>query len=82
MKLAVYSIQGTIFEGEAEKVIARTPMGEIAVLDNHIPLISSLLGPELRTVDNKGKENTLKIVSGFLEVKPESEVVVLASLAT
>ncbi|MEK7113423.1 MAG: hypothetical protein AAB873_01200 [Patescibacteria group bacterium] len=60
-------------------MIARTTTGEITVLDGHIPLISSLVGPELKIVDKKGKENTVVISSGFIEVRPESEVVILAN---
>ena len=76
MKLAIYSIKETLFDGAAEKLVARTPMGEIAVLDMHIPLISSLLGPSVRVVSGK-KEEKIPLSSGFLEVRPGSEVVVL-----
>jgi len=31
MKLSIYSIQSTLFEGEAEKLIAATPQGQITV---------------------------------------------------
>ena len=79
MKLSIHSLQKTLFDGEAEKIIARTTTGEITVLDGHIPLISSLVGPELKIVDKKGKENTVVISSGFIEVRPESEVVILAN---
>lgn len=81
MKVAIYSIQDTLFEGEAEKLIVSTTAGQMTVLDQHIPLISSLFGPSLEVVDNKGKKNIIELVSGFLEVRPESEVVILANLA-
>lgn len=78
MKIGIYSIQKTLFRGEAEKLIAQTPMGEITVLENHLPLISSLRGPFLKIIDKEKKESIINIVSGFLEVRPESEVVILA----
>jgi len=81
MKLSIHSLQKTLFEGEVEKIIARTTMGEITVLDGHIPLISSLRGPSLELIDKKGKKDIIGLVSGFLEVRPESEVVILADTA-
>ena len=78
MRLASYSIQNTLFECEVEKLIARTPLGEISVLDNHIPLISTLVGPSLSTIDKNGKKDIIPVSSGIIEVRPGSEVVVLS----
>ena len=78
MKISIYTIQNTLFEGEAEKLIARTPQGEITVLDDHLPLISVLEGPSIKIIDKQNQENIIKIASGFLEVRPEREVVILA----
>ena len=79
MKLSIYSIQSTLFEGEAEKLIAQTPMGEITVLDNHLPLVSTIIGPSVTAIDKNGKKDIIKISSGIIEIKPESEVTILAS---
>jgi F-type H+-transporting ATPase subunit epsilon len=85
MKLGVYTIEKTLFEGEVEEVIAKTTTGEISILPNHIPLITRLTNGPLKIklphahvsgVDVE-KEKTLDIPSGFLEVQPESSVVVL-----
>jgi len=78
VRLAIYSIQKSIFEGEVKKLIARTSMGEITVLDNHIPLVSTLVGPSLSTIDKNGKKDIIPVSSGIIEVRPGSEVVVLA----
>lgn len=77
MRVAIHSLQKTLFKGEAEKLIAQTPMGEITILENHLPLISSLKGPAIKILDKDKKEDLIEIGSGFLEVRPESEVVVL-----
>lgn len=76
MKISVFSIQNTLFEGEAEKIIAQTPSGEITVLDNHLPIITSILGPQIKIIAHD-KKNEISIASGFLEVRPKSEVVAL-----
>jgi F-type H+-transporting ATPase subunit epsilon len=78
MKVAIYSIQSTLFEGEAEKLICWTPQGQITVLAHHLPIISSLTGPNIELVDRENKRSSISIQSGFLEVRPESEVVILA----
>lgn len=77
MKLSVYTIQNTLFEGEVEKIIAKTALGEITVLENHLPLITLLQGPAIET-ETDGKREIIPLKSGFLEVRPESEAVVLA----
>ena len=81
MRVSVYSIQNTLFEGEAEKLIARTPEGQMTVLDDHLPIVAVLNGPLIRVVDKDGKERHLDIVSGILEVRPQSDVVVIANVA-
>ncbi len=80
MKLAVYSITNTLFEGQAEKLICKTPQGEITVLDNHLPLVSALEGPRIRVFGAAGgAEQDIPLRGGILEVRPESEVVILAN---
>ena len=79
MKLSIYTLKEVLFEGEAEKIITRTPLGEITVLDGHLPIISILTGPTVKIVVKGGKEETVNVSSGFLEVRPQSEVVILAN---
>ncbi len=78
MKLAVYSIQRTLYEGEAEKVIAETLLGQMAVLDHHVPLISAIEGPHIHIVERDGAHKRIPVSGGVMEIRPGSEVVVLA----
>jgi F-type H+-transporting ATPase subunit epsilon len=78
MRLSIYTIENTLFSGEAEKVIAKTTTGEITVLKDHIPLISPLTRAPIRIVDATGKENIINIESGFIDVRPNNNVVILA----
>ncbi len=77
MKLAVYSIQNTLFEGEVESITLPTLTGEITVLDNHIPLISLVNSGAIRYACS-GTKYAIKLSGGVLEVRPGSEVVILA----
>lgn len=77
MKIAVYSITETLFEGDADGLMAETPSGQITVLNEHIPLITTLTGPKLTIVRKNEKPLDLALNGGTLEVRPQSEVVAL-----
>ncbi|TSC66947.1 MAG: hypothetical protein G01um101466_836 [Parcubacteria group bacterium Gr01-1014_66] len=79
MKVAMYSLEQTLFEGEAEKLIAHTENGVITILQNHIPLVTHIKGPFLDVVHRGGARTTIQLEQAILEVRPESEVVVLVS---
>ena len=79
MKLSIYSLEKTLFEGEAEKIIARSTTGEITILDEHVPIVTLLKGPGVDVFDKSGKKNIISFSSGVLEVRPESEAVILAN---
>ena len=79
MRVGVYTLKETLFNGEAEKVIARTTAGEITVLENHLPFVTTLAEGILHIVEKGGTEKTFKLKGGVIEVRPESHVVILAS---
>lgn len=77
MKLSIYSIQNTLFEGECEKVIAHTPEGQITILAHHIPLVTRLVGPMLTAVDRNAHSQDIPLNGGIMEVRPDSEILIL-----
>ena len=77
MKLSIYSIQQTLFEGEVQSLTLPTSTGEITVLDGHIPLIS-LVNPGDIRFTHSGTEISISFPGGIIEVRPGSEVVILA----
>jgi F-type H+-transporting ATPase subunit epsilon len=78
MIIKAYSIEETLFEGEGKEVIAATPQGEIAILAGHLPLVTPIIGPRVKILGEDGEIHVFPISSGILEVRPESEVVILA----
>ena len=80
MRVSIHSIQSTLFEGEAEKVIVATPLGQMTVLDHHMPLISRLNGPVVTLAQKNGAQSDIPLAGGFLEVRPGSRVVILAEV--
>jgi F-type H+-transporting ATPase subunit epsilon len=78
LKINIYKIHQAVFEGEAESLVLPGADGELGVLDNHRPLISSLKRGMITL--RKGREvQTFEINGGFVEVRPESKVVILAN---
>lgn len=81
----MYSIKKTVFDGEAEKIIAQTAMGEITILEDHAPLISLVRGSvklfkkEKDGVIQSEQMIEIPIPFGFIEVQPRGKVVILVS---
>ena len=74
MKLSIYSLKKIVFQGTAAAVNCKTTSGEITVLDNHRPLISTLQSGVIKITDKEQKDQYVPITSGFLEVSGENEV--------
>ena len=55
-------------------------MGEITILPNHIPIVANLVAGEIRYKKN-GQENFFAVSGGFIEIKEDGEIVVLADTA-
>ena len=79
MKLSIHSIEKTLFAGSIKSLTLKTASGEITVLDNHLPLVSVVKPGKIYYNDLQNKEGELFLTGGIMEVKPESEVVILAN---
>jgi len=74
MQVSIYSLKNVLFQGSASLLNCQTIMGEITVLDNHEPLITVLAKGLIKIIDADKKEKYFEVKSGFMEVKPNSEV--------
>lgn len=78
MLLSVISLEKIEYRDKVEAVICPGAEGELTVLENHIPLVTSLKEGEI-TIRKKGEEDKkISIEKGVLEVKKD-EVVILAT---
>ena len=68
------------YRDDVDSITLPTQMGEITVLPNHTPLISSLKSGEA-IIKKDGEEFSIAISGGFLQVQPKNKVVVLADAA-
>lgn len=68
------------WQGEIDSLTVPTEEGEITVLPNHLPLVS-ILKTGVATIRMDGKEEYFAISSGFLQVRPNNQVIILADMA-
>lgn len=69
-----------IYRDEVDSVSLPTELGQITILSNHIPLISSLVPGEL-IVKKDNKEIYMAIAGGLAEIRGNNHVVVLSDTA-
>ena len=78
LHVSIHSIEKTLFEGDADSVTLPGVDGELGILPLHLPLISSLKRGTINI--HQGREVLfIEIKGGFAEVRPGSQVVVLAN---
>lgn len=80
IKFKIVTPEKTIYENEIFQVSVPTVEGEVTILPNHIPLISLLKAGELKFKDKEG-ESRMAVSGGFLEVRGQNEIVILADSA-
>jgi F-type H+-transporting ATPase subunit epsilon len=79
LHVEVVSPERQVWAGEAEQVVAKTLEGEIGILPNHVPVLSSLVDGSVVRIKTGDGEVAAAIGSGFLSVTAE-RVAVLAEL--
>ncbi|KKR34606.1 MAG: protein AtpC [Candidatus Magasanikbacteria bacterium GW2011_GWA2_40_10] len=80
LKFKIVTPEKVIYENEISQVSIPTMNGEITILPNHIPLVSVLKAGELKIKDKDGEHN-MAVSGGFLEVRGNNEIVILADHA-
>lgn len=80
IKFKIITQEKTVYADEIEQVTIPTADGEITVLANHNPLVSVLKPGEMR-LKKDGQIISLSVSSGFIEVRPHSQVIILADSA-
>ena len=75
----VVSVEQSLYEGEADFILATGGEGELGILPGHAPLLTSL-APGPLMIRAGGEEQEIFVGGGFLEVLPD-RVTVLADVA-
>lgn len=80
VKLTIVTPDGVVHQDEVDQVSIPTMMGQITVLPSHIPLVATMGVGEL-IVHKAGNETLIAVSKGILEVRPHSEVYIMADNA-
>ncbi len=67
MQVTVIGPEASVFQGEADAVMAPAYDGQVGILANHAPFMT-LLGRGLLTVKHGGTEHRFTVQGGFLQV--------------
>lgn len=70
-----------LFEGDVASLTLPTDTGEITVLPNHVPLVSTIASGVASITLSDGFEEDVAISGGFLQIKGLNEVMILAQMA-
>jgi len=79
-RVDVITPDGPVFEGEAEIVVVPGEAGQLGIMANHEPLISTLKPGELHVTDMHGKRHEFATNGGFVETR-KNETTVLVGQA-
>ena len=79
LQVSVISPERTVFEGQAEQVVAPAWDGEIGILRGHAPMLVLLGDGEVR-IRAEGQDQRFQIAGGFLQVV-EDHVTILSEHA-
>ena len=78
-QVEIVSAEQELYSGKAKKLFVTGVSGELEVLDNHAPLLTSLESGPVFVVDELGNEEAFVILGGFLEVQPHVTIVLADS---
>jgi F-type H+-transporting ATPase subunit epsilon len=80
IQFEIVTPEKVVLQEEITQITVPTKAGEITVLPNHIPLVSSLLPGVVHVKTKDGRDEIMSISGGFLEVL-KNKVVILADTA-
>ena len=79
LQLHILTPMGVIFESEVDQVTATTTSGEITILVDHIPLVTTLATGTVMVKDGSETPQYFTINGGVLEKRHDNHVVILSS---
>ena len=79
MRLDIVTAEKLVYSDEVSSVVAPGAEGQLGILPNHAPLLTSLKPGELKVL-KEGEETNIAVSGGFLEVL-KNVVTILADTA-
>ena len=81
-RLKVSTPEGLKFDGEAERIVVRGALGDLAVLAGHIPMITTIREGVCRVVTADGETRTGTTHGGILTVGRDATTALLGDWET
>lgn len=81
MKCSITTPSGELFQSECEFVLVHRPEGEFAMMEDHIPIISTVSKGFIKVRSNQ-TETFIALVGGVVEMKDNSVTIIAQSAAT
>lgn len=81
MKCSITTPNGELFQSECEFVLVHRPEGEFAMMEDHIPIISTVSKGFIK-VRNNQTETFIALVGGVVEMKDNNVTIIAQSAAT
>ncbi|MBR4711929.1 MAG: hypothetical protein IKP10_07825 [Clostridia bacterium] len=78
-RLKVSTPEGLKFDGEAERIVVRAALGDLAILADHVPMMTTIRPGTCRVVDAEGRTIAGHTEGGILTVGKESVIALLGS---
>lgn len=80
LRLQLITPERTVVSEEVRSLSCPTTEGQITILPGHAPLVATLESGEL-IAKNGGDDHYIHVAGGFLEVRRDNEIVILADAA-
>ena len=80
LRVSVITPEATVYEGDADQVVAPSWNGSLGILRGHAPLMA-LLGSGTLRIEHGGKSTSYTVSGGFLQVV-DNTVTVLSERAS
>lgn len=82
MNVSIVTPEGVVYQDkQIESLTLPTKAGVITIKDDHVPMISIVSAGEMNLDKDEGHTVNLAISGGVVEIKRESEIIILADTA-
>jgi len=78
--LQILTPEDTFFDGDIQSLIIPGTSGDLGILSNHAPLITSLKEGTVTITDQNKKKSFYKVNDGFFEVKKNQAILLVDSI--
>ncbi|MBR5345258.1 MAG: F0F1 ATP synthase subunit epsilon [Clostridia bacterium] len=81
-RLKISTPEGLKFDGDAERIVVRGALGDLAVLAGHVPMMTTVREGICRVVTAEGETRTGSTHGGILTVGKDSVIALLGDWET